>query len=109
MAGGMGPLHQVLSMLPQVGPLKNLRAESVDERELVRVEAVINSMTQKEREYPQILNGSRRRRIARGSGTSAQEINQLLKQYDQARKMMRSMSGRLWKKQLQKANLPAAP
>ena len=96
-------------MLPQVGPLKGLQKESVDERELIRVEAIINSMTEKERRSPQILNGSRRRRIARGSGTTVQEINRLLKQYDQARKMMRSMTGRMLNKQMSQLRVPVAP
>jgi signal recognition particle subunit SRP54 len=105
----MGPLDQLLSMLPQVGPWKQLqKKESVDEKELVRLEAIINSMTAKERENPGVLNGSRRRRVARGSGTSVQEVNQLVKQYDQARKMMRSMTGRLMRKQMGKAGFPAA-
>jgi signal recognition particle subunit SRP54 len=98
----MGPLNQILSMLPQVGPFKQLQNESIDEKEVGRVEAIINSMTAKEREIPNILNGSRRRRIARGSGTSVQEVNQLVKQYDQARKMMRSLTGRFMKKQMGK-------
>ena len=103
----MGPLDQVLAMLPQVGPFQGLQKESVDEKELVRLEAIIGSMTARERLYPHILNGSRRRRIARGSGTSVQEVNQLLKQFDQARKLMRSMAGRLFKKKMGKVKLPA--
>jgi signal recognition particle subunit SRP54 len=79
----------------------------VDEQHLIRTEAIINSMTDKERRVPQILNGSRRRRIARGSGTSVQEVNRLVKQYDQTRKMMRSMTGRLLKKQRGKGKIPA--
>ena len=109
MAKRMGPLDQIMAMLPQVGPFKSVQKPSVDEREIVRLEAIINSMTAKERRHPQILNGSRRRRIASGSGTTVQQVNQLLKQYDQARKMMRSMSGRLLKKQMGKFSVPAAP
>ena len=103
----MGPLDQVLAMLPSIGPFKGLRPEAVDEKNLVRTEAIINSMTAKEMVNPQILNGSRRRRIARGSGTSVQEVNQLLRQYDQVRKMMRGFGGRALQKQLGKAKLPA--
>ena len=107
----MGPLDQILSMLPQAGPFQQLqkqsRQQTVDEQHLIRTEAIINSMTDKERRVPQILNGSRRRRIARGSGTSVQEVNRLVKQYDQTRKMMRSMTGRLLKKQRGKGKIPA--
>jgi signal recognition particle subunit SRP54 len=92
----MGPLQQLAEMLPSFGG-KAIPKEAIDERELVRVEAIINSMTDQERQSPQVLNGSRRKRIARGSGTTVQEVNQLLKQYDQARKMMRSMIGRMGK------------
>jgi signal recognition particle subunit SRP54 len=92
----MGPLQQLAEMLPSVGPFKAMPKEAIDDRELVRVEAIINSMTARERANPQVLNGSRRRRIARGSGTTVQEVNQLLKQYDQARKLMRSMAGRMF-------------
>jgi len=89
----LGPLESLMSMLPQVGPLKALQKAEVDPKELTRVEAIINSMTHKERLNHQIINGSRRRRIARGSGTTVQEVNQLLKQYAQARKMMKAFSG----------------
>jgi signal recognition particle subunit SRP54 len=91
----LGPLESVLSMLPQVGALKQLQDVKVDPKELDRVEAIINSMTIRERLNFQVINGSRRRRIARGSGTSVQQVNQLLKQYRQARQMMRSLSGGL--------------
>jgi len=103
----LGPISQILSMLPQVGPWKQVQKESVDDKEIAHIEAIINSMTSRERANPTILNGSRRKRIARGSGTSVQQVNQLLKQYDQARKMMRSMAGRLMRKQLGKAGMPA--
>jgi signal recognition particle subunit SRP54 len=93
----MGPLQQIAEMLPSFGG-KAIAKEEIDDRELVRVEAIINSMTDKERNNPQILNGSRRKRIAMGSGVTVQEVNQLLKQYDQARKMMRSMMGRMGRK-----------
>ncbi len=89
----LGPLEQILGMLPQVGPFKDLNKVKVDEKELLHIEAIISSMTPRERAHHQIINGSRRKRIARGSGTSVQKVNQLLKQYVQARKMMKQMSG----------------
>ncbi len=101
----LGPMEQVLSMLPQIGPLKDLQQASVDEKELVRLEAIINSMTPRERANHQIINGSRRKRIALGSGTTVQEVNRLLKQYAQARKMMRSFSGGFLGKRLARMKL----
>ncbi len=102
----MGPLSQVMAMLPGVGA-RNLPQEEVDDGALVRVEAIINSMTAKERVHPEILNGSRRKRIARGSGTTVQEINQLMRQYDQMRRMMRSMRGRFGKQALRQFSASA--
>jgi signal recognition particle subunit SRP54 len=93
----LGPLESILGMLPQVGPFKQLQGMQVDPKEINRVEAIISSMTLRERMNFQIINGSRRRRIARGSGTSVQQVNQLLKQYRQARDMMRTLSGGLRK------------
>jgi signal recognition particle subunit SRP54 len=89
----LGPLDKILGMLPQVGPMKNLQKANIDEKQLVHTEAIINSMTPKERRHHQIINGQRRKRIARGSGTTVNQVNQLLKQYAQMRKMMKSMSG----------------
>jgi signal recognition particle subunit SRP54 len=77
-----------------VGPLRGLDTASVDERGLVRVEAIINSMTADERRRPEALNGSRKKRIARGSGTSVQDINQLVKQYRGMKKMMKGVQGK---------------
>jgi signal recognition particle subunit SRP54 len=91
----LGPLEGLLKMMPQVGPLKELQNVKVDEGEITRVVAIIDSMTPQERHNHMLINGSRRRRIARGSGTTVQEVNQLLKQYAQARKMMKSFSGGL--------------
>ena len=91
----LGPLESLLGMMPQIGPLKDLKNVKVDENELTRIVAIIDSMTPAERHNHMIINGSRRRRIARGSGTSVQEVNQLLKQYAQARKMMKAFSGGL--------------
>ncbi len=86
----MGPLTNLLGMLPGLGgqQLKNLK---VDERELDRVQAIILSMTAEERRRPELIKGSRRLRIAKGSGTSVQQVNQLVKQFDQMRKLMRQM------------------
>ena len=91
----LGPLTGLLEMLPQIGPLKdlNLQKEKVDENQFNQVVAIIDSMTPKERRNHMIINGSRRRRIARGSGTSVQDVNNLLKQYGQMRKMMKSFTG----------------
>ncbi|MDD5542380.1 MAG: signal recognition particle protein [Acidobacteriia bacterium] len=91
----MGPLDKILGMLPQIGPMKDLKKANLDERELVRTEAIINSMTERERNHHQIINGQRRKRIARGSGTTVNQVNQVLKQYAQMRKMMKSVSGGL--------------
>jgi len=103
----LGPLESVLSMMPQVGILKDLKNVKVDEKEITHVVAIIDSMTPKERANHMIVNGSRRRRIAKGSGTTVQEVNQLLKQYAQARKMMKSFSGgMLGKKMMGKFKLP---
>ena len=102
----LGPLESVLSMLPGLGPLKGLKDVKVDESQVTRVVAIVDSMTYKERANHMIVNGSRRRRIARGSGTSVQEVNQLLKQYAQARKMMKSLSGGFLGKRLGKLKLP---
>jgi signal recognition particle subunit SRP54 len=88
----MGPMSQVLGMIPGVrGALKG-RELDVDDGQIDRIEAIIRSMTPGERRHPEIINGSRRRRIARGSGTSVQEVNQLLSQFKQMRKLMKQMS-----------------
>lgn len=86
----MGPLNQITGMLP--GLDRKMRGLQVDETALVSVEAVINSMTIEERQKPQIINGSRRKRIAVGSGTSVQEVNRLLKQFQMMQKMVKQMS-----------------
>jgi signal recognition particle subunit SRP54 len=87
----MGPLGNLMGMLPGFGQLKQLKNAKVDERELDRIEAIVTSMTHEERRRPQIINGSRRKRIATGSGTSVQAVNQLIKQFAQMQKMMRSL------------------
>ena len=87
----MGPLNQVLGMLP--GMSRELKDVEVDDRDLGRVEAIIRSMTPSERKNPKILNGSRRARIAKGSGTTTQQVNAVIKQFDEARKMMKQLAG----------------
>jgi signal recognition particle subunit SRP54 len=91
----MGPLEQILGMLPGMGNMKELAAnrEKIDDKQLGRVEAIINSMTPKERRNHQLISGSRRKRIAKGSGTSVEEINRLLKQFVQMKKMLKSLGG----------------
>ena len=90
----MGSLQSLVKMLPNIGPFQGMQgaADKVDESQLTRVEAIINSMTPYERDHHELINGSRRKRIARGSGTSVQEVNQLLRQYAQMRKMFKGMS-----------------
>src|SRR5579862_1580263 len=104
----LGPLESLLGMMPQVGALKELKNAKVDEKEITRLVAIVDSMTAKERRNHMIINGARRRRIAKGSGTSVQEVNTLLKQYAQARKMMKSFTGGgFLGKKLGKFKLPA--
>ncbi len=91
----LGSLESILKMMPKVGMMKELQNMQPDEKELTRIVAIIDSMTPKERANHMIINGTRRRRIARGSGASVQDVNNLLKQYGQARKMMKSLSGNL--------------
>jgi len=109
----LGSLGGLLDMMPQIGPLKELKnqKDKIDEREINRIIAIIDSMTPQERRNHLIINGSRRRRIAKGSGTTVQDVNNLLKQYAQARKMMKAFtaqSGFLAKK-LAKMKLPGLP
>jgi len=89
----MGPLDQVLGMIPGLGNMKKMKDLQINDKDLVFVEAIISSMTPWERQNPQEINGSRRRRVARGSGTTVQEVNRLLKQFEQTRKMMRQLVG----------------
>jgi signal recognition particle subunit SRP54 len=89
----LGSLQSIMKMLPSVGPFSGMQqmAGQVDEKQFVRIEAIINSMTQKERNHHEIISGSRRKRIANGSGTTVQEVNQLLRQYAQMRKMFKGV------------------
>jgi signal recognition particle subunit SRP54 len=105
----LGSMKQILDMLPSIGPFKQLQKADVDEKELVRVEAIINSMTPRERQHHQIINGSRRKRIAKGSGTSVQAVNQLLKQFVQTQKMMKGMKKGLFGKAMRGMKMPEMP
>ena len=87
----MGGLKDVLSMLPGMGGKYKVREEDVDEKKLITMKAVIQSMTKRERDNPQIINSSRKNRIAKGSGTSVQEVNRVLKQFEQTKQMMKQM------------------
>ncbi len=89
----MGPLEGLLGLLPGVG--KQLRGVEVDPDRLKRIEAIVLSMTPEERRHPKVLNGSRRKRIARGSGTTVQEVNRLLKQFEEMNRMMKQLRGRI--------------
>ena len=88
----MGSLEQILGMLPGMGQLKQLKKLKPDEKELGKVEAIISSMTKEERKNHKIINGSRRKRIARGSGTNVQDVNRLLKNFTQTKKMMEEIT-----------------
>ncbi|MEM1203850.1 MAG: signal recognition particle protein [Acidobacteriota bacterium] len=96
----LGPLSQIMELMPKVGPFKGLGAVDVDEKQLKRVEAIINSMTPLERQRPQVLNAKRKKRVARGSGTRVQDINRLLKQYQAMRKMMKGAQGKFLRKSM---------
>jgi signal recognition particle subunit SRP54 len=89
----MGSMKSLMGMLPSIGPFSGLQkaADNVDEKQIDRVEAIINSMTRHERNHHEVINGSRRKRIARGSGTTIQEVNNLLRQYAQMKKMFKQM------------------
>lgn len=89
----MGPLDQVLDMMPGMGKMKGLKNLNVDEKQMGRVEAIIKSMTTDEKRKPEIINASRRKRIAAGSGTSIQDVNRLIKQFEDMKKMMKQFSG----------------
>jgi signal recognition particle subunit SRP54 len=105
----LGPVDQMMGMLPKVGIFKDAGKVRVDEKELVHIEAIIDSMTLRERVNHEIINGKRRKRIARGSGTSVQLVNQVLKQYVQTQKMMRSLGRNLFGPQLSGLKVPVGP
>jgi signal recognition particle subunit SRP54 len=96
----MGPLENIINMIPGVQKIKNL---NVDEKDFIKVEAIINSMTKKERKDHTVLNGSRRRRIASGSGTTVADVNRVIKQYIELRKMLKMFKGK------KKVKIPGFP
>ncbi|MGE5587530.1 MAG: signal recognition particle protein [Clostridia bacterium] len=89
----IGPLDEILSMIPGLGRIRGASELKVDEAQLNRVEAIVNSMTLEERRNPAIIDGSRRKRIARGSGTRIQDVNSVLRQFEQVREMLRQFGG----------------
>src|SRR6476620_5167871 len=89
----LGPLDELLKMMPGANKIKGLNNLQVDEKQISHVEAIIKSMTKEEKSRPEVINAGRRKRIAKGSGTSVQEVNRLLKQFDDMKKMMKQMSG----------------
>src|SRR5204862_7514701 len=89
----MGPHEQIIGMLPGMDNTKALAETKADEKQISRIEAIISSMTPDERRRQHIINGSRRKRIAKGSGTSVEEVNRLLKQFVQMQKMMKQLGG----------------
>lgn len=93
----MGPLDELLKMMPGANKMKGLNNLQVDEKQIGHVEAIIRSMTKAEKENPDIINAGRRRRIATGSGRTVQEVNRLLKQFEEMKKMMKTMSGNMQK------------
>jgi signal recognition particle subunit SRP54 len=97
----MGPIENILSMIPGFSKVKNV---SVDEKDFVRIEAIINSMTRDERRNHNLINGSRRRRIAAGSGTTVTDVNRVVKQYVEMKKMLKMFKG---KKGLRLPNFPS--
>ncbi|MGC2477041.1 MAG: signal recognition particle protein [Candidatus Sulfotelmatobacter sp.] len=104
----MGSMKSLMGMLPSIGPFSGLQkaADNVDEKQINRVEAIINSMTMHERNHHEVINGSRRKRIARGSGTTVQEVNNLLRQYAQMRKMFKQMGKPSFARRLAGMKLP---
>jgi len=104
----MGSLQSIIGMLPSIGPFSGMQkaADKVDEKQINRVEAIINSMTAHERDHHEVINGSRRKRIARGSGTSVQEVNNLLRQYAQMKKMFKQMGKASFSRRLAGMKLP---
>jgi signal recognition particle subunit SRP54 len=85
----MGPLEHIMGLLPGMGNLKQLAEHKPDERQLRRIEAMINSMTPEERKHADVVDGSRKKRIARGSGTAVEDVNRLLKQFNEMQRMLK--------------------
>ncbi|MFC0301450.1 signal recognition particle protein [Virgibacillus soli] len=88
----MGPLEDLLSMIPGAGKMKGLKNVQIDEKQISHIEAIVQSMTKEERQQPEMMNASRKKRIANGSGTSVSQVNRLLKQFDEMKKMMKQMT-----------------
>ncbi|MBZ5515866.1 MAG: signal recognition particle protein [Acidobacteriia bacterium] len=105
----LGPVDQMMGMLPKVGIFKDAAKMRVDEKELVHIEAIVDSMTQRERDNHEIINGKRRKRIARGSGTNVQLVNQVLRQFVQTKKMMRTLGKGLFGRLPAGLKLPVGP
>lgn len=89
----LGPLDQLLDMLPGAGKMKGMKDLKVDDKQMSRVAAIVKSMTKEERQNPDLLNPSRRKRLAAGSGNSIQDVNRFIKQFEDMRKMMKQFSG----------------
>ncbi|EPD52819.1 signal recognition particle protein [Paenisporosarcina sp. FSL H8-0542] len=102
----MGPLEDIIKMLPGAGKIKGLENAKVDEKQMGRVEAIIYAMTPQEKTTPDIINSSRKKRIAKGSGTSIQDVNRLLKQFEDMKKMMKQMSNMQQQKGKKKMKMP---
>jgi signal recognition particle subunit SRP54 len=103
----MGPIQNVLGMLPKIPGVGKIPDEAIDEGALVRTEAIIQSMTPLERRKPELINASRRSRIANGSGTKPQDVNHLIKQFDMMRKMMKQQMGTLAGRVMQRSSKKA--
>jgi signal recognition particle subunit SRP54 len=106
----MGSIQNIMGMLPKIGPFSGLQkaADKVDEKQINRVEAIISSMTVHERMHHEVINGSRRKRISRGSGTSVQEVNNLLRQYAQMKKMFKQMGKASFVRRMAAMKFPGA-
>lgn len=89
----MGPLDEILNMMPGMNKMKGMKDLQVDDKQIGKVEAIVRSMTKQEKQEPSIMNASRRRRVAAGSGTTIQDVNRLLKQFEDMKKMMKQMTG----------------
>ncbi|HLS09483.1 MAG TPA: signal recognition particle protein, partial [Lentibacillus sp.] len=102
----MGPLEDLMNMIPGANKMKGLKNAQIDEKQLVHVEAIIQSMTKDERQDPSLMNASRKKRIAKGSGTSVSQVNRLLKQFNEMKKMMKQMTNMQKGKKGKSMNLP---
>jgi signal recognition particle subunit SRP54 len=105
----MGPLEDIIGMMPGANKMKGLKDMKVDEKALGKVEAIVRSMTPKEKHQPEIINASRRKRIATGSGTTVQDVNRLLKQFEDMKKMMKQMTQMSSKKKKKGFKFPFMP